>query len=60
MILTLVLASVAGGLFGAVLLTFRADARTTALPFGTFLATGALTASLVGEDIISWYLEFYV
>jgi leader peptidase (prepilin peptidase) / N-methyltransferase len=60
MILTLVLASVAGGLFGAVLLTFRADARTTALPFGTFLAIGALTASLVGEDIISWYLGFYV
>jgi leader peptidase (prepilin peptidase) / N-methyltransferase len=60
MILTLVLASVAGGLFGAVLLTVRADARTTALPFGTFLAIGALTASLVGEDIISWYLGFYV
>jgi prepilin signal peptidase PulO-like enzyme (type II secretory pathway) len=26
------------------------------LPFGTFLATGALVASLWGQELISWYL----
>jgi leader peptidase (prepilin peptidase)/N-methyltransferase len=59
MVLTLVLASVGGGLFGAVLLSLKADARTTALPFGTFLAVAALVASVVGDDILAWYLGFY-
>jgi leader peptidase (prepilin peptidase) / N-methyltransferase len=60
MLLTLVVASIVGGLFGAVLLAFRADARTTALPFGTFLAVAALVASLVGEEVIAWYVGLYV
>jgi leader peptidase (prepilin peptidase) / N-methyltransferase len=60
MLLTLVIASIVGGLFGAVLLAFRADARTTALPFGTFLAVAALAASLVGEQVIAWYVGLYV
>lgn len=59
MLLTLVLSSLAGGLFGAVLLALRADARTTALPFGTFLAAAALTSSLVGQQVLDWYLRFY-
>jgi prepilin signal peptidase PulO-like enzyme (type II secretory pathway) len=29
------------------------------LPFGTFLAIGALVASLVGDQILGWYLSFY-
>jgi prepilin signal peptidase PulO-like enzyme (type II secretory pathway) len=30
-----------------------------ALPYGTFLALGALTASLAGDAILRWYLSFY-
>jgi prepilin signal peptidase PulO-like enzyme (type II secretory pathway) len=30
-----------------------------ALPFGTFLATGALTAAVAGEALLAWYLGFY-
>ena len=30
-----------------------------ALPFGTFLAVGALAAMLTGQPIIDWYLGFY-
>ena len=30
-----------------------------ALPYGTFLALGALAASLVGEQLINWYAGFY-
>jgi prepilin signal peptidase PulO-like enzyme (type II secretory pathway) len=29
------------------------------LPFGTFLAVAAFVASLVGEDLIDWYLTLY-
>src|SRR5690606_30098599 len=58
-ILTLVLASFAGGLFGMALIALRADARTTAVPFGTFLAVGALVASLFGEHLLTWYLGLY-
>lgn len=59
MLLTLVGSSIAGGLVGAVLLAFKADARTTALPFGAFLAPAALAASLVGQPVLDWYLGFY-
>jgi prepilin signal peptidase PulO-like enzyme (type II secretory pathway) len=30
-----------------------------ALPFGTFLAAGALTASLVGPRLVAWYVGLY-
>ena len=59
MLLTLIWSSIAGGLIGAVLLAFKADARTTALPFGAFLAPAALAASLVGQPVLDWYLGFY-
>ena len=59
MLLTLVWASLTGGVVGSVLLLFRADARTTALPFGSFLAPAALAASLVGQPVLDWYLGFY-
>ena len=59
MLLTLVWSSLAGGLLGAILLARSADARTTALPFGAFLAPAALAASLVGQPVLDWYLGFY-
>ena len=30
-----------------------------ALPFGTFLAVGALTAGVAGDALIDWYIGFY-
>jgi leader peptidase (prepilin peptidase)/N-methyltransferase len=59
MIVTLVFASFTGGLFGMALIAMRADARTTAVPFGTFLAVGALVASLFGDGLLTWYLGLY-
>lgn len=59
MVLTLVFASFTGGLFGMFLVALRADPRTTAVPFGTFLAVGALVASLVGDHVLTWYLGLY-
>ena len=30
-----------------------------ALPYGTFLALGALVASLFGDQIVAWYVGLY-
>ena len=30
-----------------------------ALPFGTFLAIGALVAVVAGDAIVAWYLSYY-
>jgi leader peptidase (prepilin peptidase)/N-methyltransferase len=58
-VVTLVLASISGALVGVVLLTRRENGMGYALPFGTFLAAGALASSLVGERLVTWYLSFY-
>ena len=44
-----------GAVIGIVLIVSRARKRNEALPFGPFLAAGALTAVLVGDAIITWY-----
>jgi leader peptidase (prepilin peptidase)/N-methyltransferase len=56
MLLTLVLASVAGSLIGLGLIATRRGTMKYALPFGTFLALGAGAAMTVGPRILSWYL----
>jgi leader peptidase (prepilin peptidase)/N-methyltransferase len=59
MLLTLVLASFAGSLVGLGLMAARRAGGRTALPFGTFLAVGALVAAVAGDEIVRWYLTFY-
>ena len=59
MLLTLVLASFAGSLVGAGMMAARRGGMKTALPFGTFLAVGALVSAVVGNEILVWYLAFY-
>ena len=55
-IVTLILASLGGSLAGVVLIVTRRGTLKAALPFGTFLAAGALAASLFGEPLVAWYL----
>ena len=59
MLLTLVLASFAGSIVGIALLASGKGTMQAALPFGTFLALGALVAAVAGEPMLSWYLSFY-
>jgi leader peptidase (prepilin peptidase) / N-methyltransferase len=59
MILTLVLSSFVGALVGGLVLATRRGGLKHALPYGTFLALAALTASLVGTPIVDWYLTLY-
>jgi leader peptidase (prepilin peptidase)/N-methyltransferase len=57
-VLTLVLASFSGSIVGVGFIAAGRGARY-ALPFGTFLAAGAITASLAGQAIVDWYMRFY-
>jgi len=59
-LLTLVLASFAGSLAGGVMIASGRGSMQYALPFGTFLAVGALVAAIWGMPIVDWYLGFYV
>jgi leader peptidase (prepilin peptidase)/N-methyltransferase len=58
-LVTLFLASLAGSVIGLTLIAASRGGMKTALPFGTFLAVGALVASVVGEQLLEWYLGFY-
>jgi leader peptidase (prepilin peptidase)/N-methyltransferase len=58
MLVTLVLASFAGSIVGIAMMT-RGRGMKYALPFGTFLAVGALVAAVAGESLLQWYLGFY-
>ena len=59
-IVTFVLSSIVGGLFAAALLATKRTELTAKLPFGTFLAIGALVASLWGDALLDWYLSLYI
>ena len=58
-LLTLVFASFTGSLAGGVLIASGRGNMKYALPFGTFLAVGALFAATWGEPIADWYFGFY-
>jgi leader peptidase (prepilin peptidase)/N-methyltransferase len=58
-LVTLVLGSVTGSVVGLLLIRFAGRDMKYALPFGTFLALGALLASLAGGQIVSWYVGLY-
>ena len=59
-LITLVLSSVLGSLFGLAMILTRRGNLKQALPYGTFLAIGALVASLYGDRIVDWYAGLYV
>jgi leader peptidase (prepilin peptidase)/N-methyltransferase len=59
MLLTLVLASFAGSLVGIGLIVLGRGGMKAALPFGTFLAVGAIVAAVAGESIVTWYVTLY-
>jgi leader peptidase (prepilin peptidase)/N-methyltransferase len=59
MLLTLVLSSFFGSIIGVGMIAFDRGDMKYALPFGTFLALGAVVAATVGDRIITWYASFY-
>jgi leader peptidase (prepilin peptidase) / N-methyltransferase len=58
-LVTLVLSSFAGSLIGVAVIALKRGGMKYALPYGTFLALGALVASLAGDAIVNWYVSLY-
>jgi leader peptidase (prepilin peptidase) / N-methyltransferase len=58
-LLTLVIASFLGSIVGVFVLISRKESLKYAMPFGTFLAVGAIVASVVGDAILDWYLGYF-
>lgn len=54
-VLGLFLGFVYGAVIGVVLIAAKARTRKDHVPFGPFLALGAVTAILVGDVIVEWY-----
>jgi leader peptidase (prepilin peptidase)/N-methyltransferase len=59
MLLTLILATFSGAIVGLAMIVSGRGGAKAALPFGTFLAVGALVSAVVGQPIVDWYLGFY-
>ena len=59
MLVTLILASISGSIIGLALIASRRGDMKYALPFGTFLACGALVAAVAGDSILAWYISLY-
>jgi leader peptidase (prepilin peptidase)/N-methyltransferase len=57
-LVTVILASFAGAVVGLAMMAFQRGSMKYALPFGTFLAIGAVIAMFVGEPLIAWYAGF--
>lgn len=58
-LLTLIAASFAGSVVGVGLIASGRGNMKLALPFGTFLAVGAVFAATWGDPIVEWYIGFY-
>jgi leader peptidase (prepilin peptidase)/N-methyltransferase len=54
-LVTLVLSSCSGAIIGVGLIGLQRGNMKLALPFGTFLAAGAVAAMLAGAPLVDWY-----
>ncbi len=55
--ITLMVASLSGTALGLAMMLQRGEGRQMAIPFGPFLAAGAVVALFVGEPLMDWYLQ---
>jgi leader peptidase (prepilin peptidase)/N-methyltransferase len=53
--ITLIAASVVGSIVGVTLILSRGKKMDSAIPFGPFLAMGALLSLMYGEALLTWY-----
>ncbi|HSB35034.1 MAG TPA: prepilin peptidase [Nitrospirota bacterium] len=55
-LLTIMLGALSGSVVGVLLIMLKRHKMEKVIPFGPFLAAGALVNAFYGPDIISWYL----
>lgn len=58
-LLTIMLGAVSGSVIGVLLIALRKQEREALIPFGPFLAVGAVLSAFYGSDIIAWYLGMF-
>lgn len=56
-LMTTLLGSLLGSVLGVFLMVIKGRGRKTKIPFGPFLAGGALVTLLVGQEILRWYFS---
>lgn len=56
-LLTIFISSLMGSIIGIVLIIISDAGRKTAIPYGPFLALGALISALYGNELISLYIQ---
>ncbi len=57
-LLTIMIGSLAGSLVGVLLILLKKHEMGKVMPFGPYLAFGAVLSAFYASDIISWYLGF--
>jgi leader peptidase (prepilin peptidase) / N-methyltransferase len=58
-LVTLIFASFTGALVGVAMLASGRGGMKAALPFGSFLAVGAVVAVVAGDPLFNWYVSLY-
>ena len=58
-LLTIMLGALSGSVAGILLIVFRNHQMEKVIPFGPFLAIGAVASAFYGSDIIAWYLGMF-
>jgi leader peptidase (prepilin peptidase)/N-methyltransferase len=58
-LVTLIFASFTGAMAGMAMIASGRGGMKAALPFGTFLAVGAVVAAVAGDQLFNWYVSFY-
>jgi leader peptidase (prepilin peptidase)/N-methyltransferase len=56
-LLTIMLAAISGSVVGLVMIVLKQHKMEKLIPFGPFLAVGAVLSAFFGPDIMSWYLH---
>jgi len=55
-LLTIMLGALAGSIVGVLLIVLKRHKMEKYIPFGPFLAVGAVASAFYGTDIVAWYL----
>lgn len=58
-LLAFFIAAILGAVAGLILMALKGKGRKDALPFGPFLAMGAMVTLLWGQQLLDWYLGLY-
>jgi prepilin signal peptidase PulO-like enzyme (type II secretory pathway) len=59
LVLSVLLSTLSGTVYGVLLMLTKGAGRKTEIPFGPFIALGAMLSFLYGESIIDWYLQSF-